>query len=129
MIVGVPREIKSDEYRVALLPVGAEELRRAGHRVLVQAGAGLGSGITDDRYEATGAEIVADSATIWNEADLIVKVKEPLPDEWPLMRAGQVVFTCFHFAADERLTRAVMTPALRPSPGRRHAKGCRCSRR
>ena len=112
MIVGVPSEIKSDEYRVALLPVGAEELRRAGHRVLVQAGAGLGSGITDDRYEATGAEIVADAATIWKQAEMIVKVKEPLPDEWPLMRAGQVVFTYFHFAADERLTRAVMNSGI-----------------
>lgn len=112
MIVGVPSEIKSDEYRVALLPVGAEELRRAGHRVLVQAGAGLGSGISDDRYEVTGAEIVASAVTIWKQADLIVKVKEPLPDEWTLMRAGQVVFTYFHFAADERLTRAVMTSGI-----------------
>src|SRR5829696_5200563 len=112
MIVGVPSEIKSDEYRVALLPVGAEELRRAGHRVLIQAGAGQGSGIADDRYEATGAEIVPDAATIWKQADLIVKVKEPLPDEWPIMRAGQVVFTYFHFAADERLTRAVMASGI-----------------
>jgi alanine dehydrogenase len=108
MIVGVPSEIKSDEYRVALLPVGAEELRRAGHRVLVQAGAGLGSGITDDRYAATGAEVVPDAAAIWNQADMIVKVKEPLPDEWPLMRPGQVVFTYFHFAADEGLVHAMM---------------------
>src|SRR5829696_4451149 len=112
MIVGVPSEIKSDEYRVALLPVGVEELRRAGHRVLVQAGAGLGSGITDDRYAATGAEIVADAAAIWKQADLIVKVKEPLPDEWPLMRSAQVVFTYFHFAADERLTRAVIQSGI-----------------
>jgi alanine dehydrogenase len=112
MIVGVPREVKSDEYRVALLPVGAEELRRAGHRVLVQAGAGQGSGVADDRYEAAGAEIVADAAAIWKQADLIIKVKEPLPDEWPLMRTGQVVFTYFHFAADERLTRAVMASGI-----------------
>jgi alanine dehydrogenase len=108
MIVGVPREVKSDEYRVALIPVGAEELRRAGHRVLVQSGAGLGSGIVDDRYAASGAEIVPDATTIWKEADLIVKVKEPMADEWPLMQANQTVFTYFHFAADERLTRAVM---------------------
>ena len=112
MIVGVPREVKSDEYRVALLPVGAEELRRAGHRVLIQTGAGQGSGITDDRYEASGAEIVPDPAAIWEQADLVVKVKEPLPDEWPLMRSGQVVFTYFHFAADERLTRAVMNSGI-----------------
>src|SRR5215211_469133 len=108
MIVGVPREVKSDEYRVALIPVGAEELKRAGHRVLVQTGAGQGSGIADDQYAAVGAEIVPDATTIWKESDLIVKVKEPLPDEWSLMRAGQTVFTYFHFAADERLTRAVM---------------------
>lgn len=112
MIVGVPREVKSDEYRVALIPVGAEELKRAGHRVLVQAGAGQGSGIPDDRYEASGAEIVPDAETIWAQADLVVKVKEPLPDEWPRMRAGQTVFTYFHFAADERLTRAVMTSGI-----------------
>ena len=112
MIFGVPREVKSDEYRVALIPVGAEELRRAGHRVLVQTGAGLGSGIADERYAASGAEIVADAATIWKTADLVVKVKEPLADEWPLMQANQTVFTYFHFAADERLTRAVMASGV-----------------
>ncbi|HJZ94687.1 MAG TPA: alanine dehydrogenase [Gemmataceae bacterium] len=112
MIVGVPREVKSDEYRVAMIPVGAEELRRSGHRVLVQTGAGQGSGIPDDRYAASGAEIVTDGATIWRQADLVVKVKEPLPDEWSLMRAGQTVFTYFHFAADERLTRAVMNSGI-----------------
>src|SRR5215469_14428758 len=100
MIVGVPREIKSDEYRVAMIPVGVEELTRAGHKVLVQASAGQGSGIGDDRYAASGAEIVADAGLIWKRADLIVKVKEPLPEEWPMMHAGQVVFTYFHFAAD-----------------------------
>jgi alanine dehydrogenase len=108
MIVGVPKEIKSDEYRVALLPVGAEELTRRGHRVLIEAGAGQGSGLADEQYEAGGAEIVPDSATIWRQSDLVVKVKEPLPEEWPLMQGGQVVFTYFHFAADEYLTRAVM---------------------
>jgi alanine dehydrogenase len=112
MIVGVPREIKSDEYRVAMIPVGVEELTRSGHKVLVQTGAGQGSGIADDAYTKSGAEIVPDSATIWKRADLIVKVKEPLPDEWPLMRAGQVVFTYFHFAADERLTQAVMASGI-----------------
>jgi alanine dehydrogenase len=112
MIVGVPREVKSDEYRVAMLPVGVEELTRAGHKVLVQAGAGQGSGVVDERYAASGAAIVPDSASIWRQADLIVKVKEPLPEEWPLLRAGQVVFTYFHFAADERLTRAVMASGI-----------------
>jgi len=108
IVVGVPNEIKTHESRVALIPVGAEELSRAGHRVLVQSGAGQGSGISDDQYRAAGADIVPTAADVWKAADLIVKVKEPLPPEWPLMRPGQVVFTYFHFAADEALTRAVM---------------------
>jgi alanine dehydrogenase len=108
MIVGVPKEIKSDEYRVAMTPAGVEELTRAGHAVLVETGAGTGSGISDDNYTANGAQIVAATADIWKRADMIVKVKEPLPDEWPLMHPGQTVFTYFHFAADEALTRAVM---------------------
>jgi len=112
MIVGVPREVKADEYRVALTPNGAEELTRAGHRVLVQAGAGDGSGISDEQYAAAGAEIVPATADVWGRADLIVKVKEPLPDEWPLMRPGQTLFTYFHFAADEKLTRAVMASGV-----------------
>ena len=108
MTVGVPKETKTDEYRVAMLPVGVEELTRAGHRVLVQAGAGQGSGIEDERYSANGAEIVADAAAIWGAADLIVKVKEPLPPEYPLLRPGQIVFTYFHFAASAELTQAVL---------------------
>ncbi len=108
IVVGVPNEIKTHESRVALIPVGVEELTRAGHQVLVQAGAGLGSGISDEQYIAHGAEIVASAADVWSPADLIVKVKEPLSVEWPLMRPGQIVFTYFHFAADEALTRAVM---------------------
>lgn len=112
MIVGVPREIKSDEYRVAMIPVGVEELTRAGHTVLVQAGAGQGSGISDEAYVRSGAQIAPDAASIWKLADMMVKVKEPMPDEWPLMRAGQIVFTYFHFAADERLTNAVMASGI-----------------
>jgi alanine dehydrogenase len=112
MIVGVPKEIKSDEYRVAMVPAGVEELTRAGHRVLIQAGAGAGSGISDDQYAANGAEIVSTEAEVWSRAELIVKVKEPLANEWPLMRAGQTVFTYFHFAADEALTRAVMASGI-----------------
>lgn len=108
MIVGVPREVKADEYRVAMLPVGAEELAAAGHRVLIETGAGLGSGITDDEYAASGAEIVAGPQDIYGRADLVVKVKEPQPSEWPLLRPGQIVFTYFHFAADEELTRSVL---------------------
>ena len=111
-VVGVPNEIKTHESRVALIPVGVEELTRAGHRVLIQSGAGLGSGISDQQYADQGAEIVPSADLIWKDADLIVKVKEPLPVEWPLMRAGQVVFTYFHFAADENLTRAVMASGV-----------------
>ena len=104
MIVGVPREIKSDEYRVAMLPVGVEELTQAGHRVLIEAGAGQGSGIADGLYESVGGIIVSEAAQIWSEADLVVKVKEPQASEWPFLRPDQTVFTYFHFAADDRLT-------------------------
>jgi alanine dehydrogenase len=112
MIVGVPKEIKTDEYRVALIPVGVEELTRAGHKVVIQTGAGSGSGIADEQYAQHGAEFVADAADVWRHADLVVKVKEPLPDEWALMRPGQTVFTYFHFAADEVLTKAVMASGV-----------------
>jgi alanine dehydrogenase len=111
-VVGVPREIKTDEYRVAMLPVGVEELTRRGHRVVVQAGAGSGSGILDDAYAEHGAEIVADAASVFSQADLIVKVKEPQPVEWPMLRVGQVVFTYFHFAASEELTRGVLATGI-----------------
>ena len=112
MIVGVPRETKSDEYRVGMLPVGVEELTQAGHHVLVERSAGMGSGIPDDQYAVHGAEIVGTPAEVWEQADLVVKVKEPLEAEWPLMRSGQLVFTYFHFAADERLTREVLQTGI-----------------
>ena len=108
MIVGVPREIKQDEYRVALLPVGAMELTNSGHRVLVERGAGAGSGIPDELYAENGAKIVDSAAQLYSEAELVIKVKEPQPGEFSLMRPGQMVFTYFHFAADERLTRGVL---------------------
>src|SRR5207245_5651499 len=79
---------------------------------LCQSGAGQGSGISDDEYASLGAEIVAEAADIWRRADIVVKVKEPLPEEWPLLRAGQIVFTYFHFAADEKLTKAVMQSGI-----------------
>lgn len=112
MIIGVPKEIKADEYRVAMTPAGVEELTTAGHKVLIQSGAGQGSGIRDEQYAANGAEILAGPADIWRAADMIVKVKEPLPDEWPHLRRGQIVFTYFHFAADEPLTRAVISSGI-----------------
>ena len=108
MIVGVPKEIKPDEYRVAMLPVGVEELTRAGHKVLVEAGAGLGSGITDDDYKSCGAEFVTQASDVFANADLVVKVKEPQPVEIALLRRGQILFTYFHFAASEALTRGVL---------------------
>lgn len=108
MIVGVPKEIKRDEYRVALLPVGVEELTRSGHTVLVEMGSGLGSGIPDDRYAEHGAKLVHSPEEIFGNAELVIKVKEPLPAEWPLLRPGQIVFTYFHFAADRQLTEAVL---------------------
>ena len=104
MIVGIPKETKRDEYRVALLPVGAEELVRAGHAVLVERGAGAGSGLPDDAYAACGATLVDTAAEVFGRADMIVKVKEPQPPELSLIRPGQVVFTYFHFAADRSLT-------------------------
>jgi alanine dehydrogenase len=107
MIVGVPREIKQDEYRVAMLPVGVEELVRRGHRVLFEVGAGVGSGLPDHDYLAAGAELVAGPAEIFARADMIVKVKEPQAQEFPLIRRGQILFTYFHFAADRELTDAM----------------------
>ena len=104
MIVGVPRETKRDEYRVALLPVGAEELVRAGHEVLVERSAGAGSGLPDDAYAAAGATLVDSPTEVFGRADLVVKVKEPQQVELGLIRRGQSLFTYFHFAADRALT-------------------------
>jgi len=104
MIVGVPTEVKPDEYRVGLRPVGAELLVREGHTVLIQRSAGVGSGFPDDQYDAAGAELVPSAGEIWGRADMVVKVKEPQPAEITMIRADQVVFTYFHFAADKDLT-------------------------
>jgi alanine dehydrogenase len=111
-VVGVPKEVKTDEYRVAMIPVGVDELTRAGHKVLVQKGAGLGSGIGDDQYAGHGAELVDKADEVWKRSDLIVKVKEPLREEWPLLQPGQTVFTYFHFAADRALTEAVLQSGI-----------------
>lgn len=108
MIVGVPAEVKSDEYRIGMLPVGVDLMVQRGHTVLVEAGAGLGSGYEDERYVSAGAQIVADHADVFGRADMIIKVKEPLGEEFGLMRDGQVVFTYFHFAADRNLTEACL---------------------
>ncbi|MEX0641779.1 MAG: alanine dehydrogenase, partial [Pirellulales bacterium] len=108
MLVGVPKEIKRDEYRVGMLPVGVEELSRAGHRVLIERGAGLGSGLPDQTYIEHGAEMVDTAAEVYAAAEMIVKVKEPLAAEWTLLRRGQIVFTYFHLAADRKLTDALL---------------------
>src|SRR5712675_987101 len=108
MKIGVPKEIKTNENRVALVPAGAEALVAAGHSVMIEKGAGDGSGFPDAAYTAVGAKIGADADTVWRDSEMIMKVKEPIESEWKHIRRGQVVFTYFHFAADERLTRAHM---------------------
>ena len=107
MIIGVPKEIKQGEYRVGLVPVGVETLKKNGHKIIIEKGAGLGSAVTDREYREAGAEICAQKE-IYKKADMIVKVKEPLEAEYDLLRPGQIVFTFFHFAANEALTRAVV---------------------
>jgi alanine dehydrogenase len=106
MKIGVPKEIKTNENRIALVPAGAEALVAAGHSVMIEKGAGEGSGFTDEMYTSVGATIGADADTVWREAEMIMKVKEPIAPEWPRMKKGQVLFTYFHFAADEKLTKA-----------------------
>lgn len=108
MIIGVPKEIKSNENRVALVPVGAETLKKNGHNVLVETGAGAGTGFSDDDYLEAGAEIIATAKEVFDRSDMIMKVKEPLPPEYPLIRQGQIVFTYFHFASGKELTEAMM---------------------
>ncbi|HXU12042.1 MAG TPA: alanine dehydrogenase [Candidatus Binatia bacterium] len=108
MQVGVPREIKDHEYRVSLVPAGVRALVQAGHQVLVQDGAGLGSGIDNQAFESAGAVIVTDAAAVYRRADLILKVKEPLEQEIPALRKGQVLFTYLHLAPQPRLTRALI---------------------
>jgi alanine dehydrogenase len=112
MIVGVPKELKTAEHRVALVPAGAESLAGDGHTVLVEQGAGLGSGFADAAYRAAGATLVPKAPDVWGQADMVVKVKEPIEPEWPCLRKGQVVFTYFHFAASEPLTRAVIQSGI-----------------
>ncbi len=108
MKVGVPTEIKTDEYRVALTPSGARELAQHGHEVLVQAGAGEGSAISDEEYVAQGAQIVPDADAVFSVADMIVKVKEPQPVEVARLREGQVLFTYLHLAPDPELTQGLL---------------------
>lgn len=106
MKIGVPREIKTNENRIALVPSGAEALIAAGHQVMVETGAGIGSGFDDEAYTAVGASIGPDATTVWGQAEMVLKVKEPIASEWKHLRSDLIVFTFFHFAADEELSRA-----------------------
>lgn len=108
MIVGVPKEIKTAENRVALVPAGAEAMVGDGHTVLVEQGAGLGSGFSDEAYRTVGASIAGSVDEVWARAEMILKVKEPIESEWKRIRKGQVLFTYFHFAASEPLTKAIL---------------------
>ena len=108
MLIGVPTEVKNNEFRVALTQGGVQELVRAGHRVLVQSGAGLGSGTSDQDYRDAGAELVDDVDELWRRAELVLKVKEPQPEEYGRMRRGQILFTYLHLAASPECTRAIL---------------------
>jgi alanine dehydrogenase len=108
MIVGVPREIKDNEYRVAVTPAGVRELTLAGHEVLVEEGAGRGSAIPDEAYVKYGAEVASDARSVFEAADLVLKVKEPQPREYELLREGQILFTYLHLAASKDLTEALV---------------------
>ena len=115
MIVGIPKEVKDCENRVAATPATVHSLAGHGHTVLVQAGAGVGSGMSDEAYGAAGARIIGSAAEVFETAELILKVKEPLPSEYPLLRPGQVLFTYLHLAADK-----VLTEGSPKSADRRH---------
>ena len=108
MRIGIPTEVKNSEARVALTPTGVHELVRRGHEVLVQAGAGNGSSISDADYREQGARIVAEAVQVWAEADLVLKVKEPVASEYPLLRSGQMLFTYLHLAASRECTQALL---------------------
>src|SRR5207302_6131113 len=112
MIIGVPKELKEQEQRVALLPSGAQQLVRRGHSVLAEKNAGMGSGYADDEYVRAGAEIVDLAADVFRRAELIVKVKEPLKMEFPLLRKGQILFTYLHLAASRPLTEALLASGV-----------------
>src|SRR3979411_1982950 len=108
MIIGVPKEIKEQEQRVALLPSAVEQLKRRGHSILVEKNAGVGSGYPDEDYVKAGAEIIDQAKDVFARADMIVKVKEPLKTEFPLLRKGQILFTYLHLAASKPLTEALL---------------------
>ncbi|MEO3748641.1 alanine dehydrogenase [Plantactinospora sp. B5E13] len=108
MKVGIPREVKNREYRVAITPAGVHEFVRAGHQVYVEAGAGAGSSISDDEFAAAGATILGDADDVWGTAELVLKVKEPVAEEYHRMREGQLLFTYLHLAASKSCTDALL---------------------
>ncbi|MFO7819510.1 MAG: alanine dehydrogenase [Halanaerobacter sp.] len=108
MIIGVPKEIKNNENRVAITAAGASNLVAEGHEVIIERGAGLGSGITDREYTKSGAEIISEVEEVFARADMIMKVKEPLPEEYDYFKPGQILFTYLHLAAEKELTKALM---------------------
>ena len=109
MIIGVPKEIKNNENRVALTPAGTQELVKRGHVVFVQSTAGLGSGFSNEAYMKAGAQMIDDAAEIYSRAEMIIKVKEPIEEEYKFIRKDQLVFTYFHFASYEPLTKAMIS--------------------
>ena len=109
MKVGVPREVKNHEYRVAITPAGVHELVRDGHEVFIEAGAGEGSSLPDEDFTAAGAKIFKSADDVWGTADLVLKVKEPVPEEYHQMRPGQILFTYLHLAASRECTEALLS--------------------
>lgn len=112
MLIGCVKEIKVHEYRVGLIPSSVREYVRNGHEVVIQTGAGLGSSITDEDYQKAGAKILPDAAAVYQAADMIVKVKEPMPAEYTLMRENQIVYTYFHFASDKTLLESCLAQKI-----------------
>lgn len=107
LTIGIPKEIKDNEYRVALTPAGVETLVRSGHNVLVEKGAGEGSGFPDEQYKAAGSRLIPDAKTVWQEADMVMKVKDPIKEEFSYFREGLVLFCFLHLAAEPELTQAL----------------------
>src|ERR1041385_6856044 len=128
MIVGVPKEIKEEENRVAITPTGVAAFVAHGHEVVIEKSAGAGSGILDRSYEGAGAALAGSAAEVWHRADLIMKVKEPLAAEFPFLREGLILYTYLHLAANETVTRALLEKkitAVARSEERRVGKECR----
>ena len=130
MKVGIPREVKNHEYRVAITPAGVHELKRHGHDVFIETGAGLGSSITDEEFAHAGAKILGSADEVWGTADLVLKVKEPIAEEYHRMREGQTLFTYLHLAASRRSapTRSstARSPASPTRPSSSPTTRCRC---